>query len=457
MIKDIVNNHRQISSASERFIQYATDRNGIGKMQVSGENLSDMVQNYEYPLHAWPWFISPATKTMLAECVQRIPELVARSVRLEFDGRPQEMAHFFEVPDIIAMLFLDGMTDMRHFVQRTDAVLTERGLKVVEINVGSTIGGWQIQWMDGQYRGHPELADFFDSHQCISKNIPLAFMEFLVSLVREKKLEMQGAINIIFVVEGDLCDTDAPAEVKRLFNQVLAQHNCVGSIHFQKTLEGIRFTHDGVFLGNVRMSAVLCGGPPADGLPQSFYRACFARQVWWSDSPVETVLGDKRTLAIAYKYKNNAAFNDEERSLIERFIPWSVTLQEGSVDYYGKTWDLRELLIQRQNDFVVKLAQGLAGNDVYVGKFTSPDVWCDVVNRGLDRNGWIAQEYCVSLPFYGQSSGLPMSEFDVIWGVFGFGKEYGGCWLRLMERAQHSGVINSAKGAEETIVYEVEE
>lgn len=453
MDKEIIGNHRAISATFERFLNYAgAEEGGLGHMQLLDSDLPGLLRHYDYPLHAWPWFISSETRAMLASCVQRVPALIERAIRLEFEGRPQELARFFVVPEIIATLFLDGMTDTKYLLQRTDAILTKRGLKILEINMGSTIGGWQIQWMDKQYRKQPELAAFFEAVPCVSRDIPYGFMEFLISAVVDKKLEVDGEINVLYIVKTNFCQTDGPVEATKLFNQVLRDRKLRGMIHFQATQDDVDLTAEGVFWNGIRMSVVLCGS--AGEMPAAFFRACFARQVWTTDGPFEHILADKRSLALAYRHKDNAAFNAEERGLIEQFVPWGVPLQEGEVGLYGERVDLRTLLLERKDEFVVKIAQGMSGNDVFIGKFTVAEEWRAVVERGLSENGWLVQEYCTSLPFYGQTNGAAVGEFDVVWGVFGFGQQYGGCWLRLMDRDRHTGVINSAKGAEEAIVYE---
>jgi len=106
--------------------------------------------------------------------------------------------------------------------------------------------------------------------------------------------------------------------------------------------------------------------------------------------------------------------------------------------------------------FVIKQANGAKGEDVHVGRHIGAEEWQAVVDVALESGSYVAQEFCDSLPFLGQGSDAGACEMDFIWGIFAFGRHYGGSWIRMMPRnAGGDGVINSARGAQETIVYEV--
>lgn len=459
MRRDIVSNHLTISDTAGAFLDYAiTQGNCLERAELLDDALPPMFRNYPYPLHSWPWFLAKPMRERLEQCVGRVPQLVLRAIEIEFRNDIERFSDYYGMPMMLAQLCLDSRQDLSQLMQRTDAVLTEDGLKIMEINVGSNIGGWQIQWMDAQYRKHPSLQAFFDQFECRSKNIPLGYMAHIIRNAEAVTQRREGEFHAFMLVDPKFFEMqDGESTIDAMFQAALRECGRTGALHFGRSYDELSFSATGVHLGDVRVSAVVSshqgeGSPP---FPQALYRAFLMRTVAWPDNPFKAIIGDKRSLALLYRHKDNAAFSEEERRMIEYFVPWSTEAVRREVVFKGRTADLEALLLEKRECFVIKVAHGAQGNDVHVGKYKSDEEWSQIVTRALGEHGWLVQEFCGSLPFYGQGGEAGYALHDVIWGVFGFGLDYGGCWLRLMRRGGGDGIINSARGAQETIVYEV--
>jgi len=116
-----------------------------------------------------------------------------------------------------------------------------------------------------------------------------------------------------------------------------------------------------------------------------------------------------------------------------------------------------ELLRTRREDMVLKRGMSSQGQDVFVGRFTTPDKWEHRLCAALAEGGWLAQEYLVSRPYLFQHGEEGCCAHDAVWGTFCFGHTYGGGFLRLAPRSSvtYKGVLNSARGAVEAIFYEI--
>ncbi|WP_394538551.1 hypothetical protein PRJ39_23225 [Lysobacter enzymogenes] len=459
MNPEIIRNHALTSKTAVRFLDHSvTQGRCLDQLELLDETLPAFLRDYPYPLNSWPWFVGSEMQQTLRDCVCRVPELVYRAIRAEFANDRQGLAAFYRIPPMLADIFMESGVDMRQLMLRVDAMLTSRGLKILEINTGPDIGGWQIQWLDRQYRKQAALASFFETVDCHSRNIPKEYMKHLIVQGKSYPAAANGRVNILIVVGKESFELGMSAPLVPLFREALDECGVDGEILIERDLANVRFDRSGVHAHGRRICTVV---PFHRGssfeLPLELYRASLGGTVYWPGNPLVPVIGDKRSLAIAQKHKDSKLFNDEERDLIERFVPWSVPVAQQTVRFDGVDSDLRELLLARREDFVVKAAQGSSGTDVYVGKFQTDPGWREVVGRAFSEGTWLAQEYCASLPFYGQSGPGGYAVHDVIWGLFGFGGGYGGCWLRLMLKDKGNGVINSAMGATETIVYEVSE
>lgn len=457
---DIASNHSSVSETAVEFLDYAV-REGrcLTKLRLLDDDLPALMRAYKYPLQSWPWFVSPELVKIMAACVGRIPDLILRALSLEFGRDYKRFQEFFSTPDVVGALLLSGGMSGMYLAQRTDAVMTAKGLKIIELNAGASFGGWQIQWLDPQYRKQQALSPFFESRRCHSRDIPLGFMEYLVRTAREMGLASNGEANALFVMRNDKADEfasmDGPLEIKRIYDAAIASAGLSGTLAFVTSFERIQFNRDGAYYLGRKLACIM--SPELDQPPPTeLFRASFSRQLLWTDTPLTSVFNDKRSLAILYQHRNDPAFSEAEKAAIEYFIPWAAPLRSGEVAFQGTVQDMEAMLLANREQFVVKVAKGARGDDVFVGKYVPDAEWAAAVRLGLHEGAWVVQEYCRSLPYYGQLGGHGYGVFDAIWGLFGFGNRYGGCWMRVMPRDTGNGVINSDKGAEEAIVYEVE-
>lgn len=456
---EVVKNHSLTSQTAVRFLDYCvTQAQCLERLNLLDDDLPGFLRTYKYPLQSWPWFIVGAMRSKLEESSCRIPALIYKAVRAEFAGDASRFAAFYNMPDILAGIFMQSGMDMSQIMLRIDATLTPRGLKIMEINAGPDIGGWQIQWMDRQYRKHPSLAPFFEAIDCQTINIPLGYMKHLIEQGRRCGTGDDGSINVLLVIERSALTPDLVEIFRPLFEDALNQCGAKGEIIIEPDFSQIRFDHRGMWARERHVVSIASFRNDTQMQhPIELYRCFLGGKVYWPGNPFVNIIGDKRSLAIVNGRKDTALFDDDERRLIEAYVPWSAAIKAGAVQFQGMTYELESLLLERKEEFVIKIARGSAGKDVYVGRFQPPDVWRDVVRRTFLEGDWMAQEYCASLPFYGQSGEEGYALHDVIWGIFSFGLNYSGCWLRLMLKDAGDGVINSATGAMETIVYEVDE
>jgi hypothetical protein len=458
MDPEITKNHAAVSATSMQFLDYAMGKeNCLQRLHLLDNSLPLILRNYEYPLHSWPWFVSPSMKLELEECVCSIPALIYKAIGLEFGNDARRIAEFYGMPELLAEFYLQIEPDVGELMQRTDAVLTDSGIKIVEINAGSTIGGWQIQWMDHLYRGHPQLQPFFNGLECTSRNIPLGYMTHIVRSAKPLLRPGLDELAVLLVVDDEFLAVEGPEAMQHIFEAALQSCGVAGSAYFTTDYSALEYLADGVYFKGRRLHAVVSAETErrTGALPKALYRAHIAGQIFWPDNPFRFAIGDKRSLSVLYGRKGDAAFSRRERELIEKYLPWSVTISPQQVAFEGERQDLRDLLVGQRERFVIKVATGFQGKNVYVGKHQSNEAWLAIVDRAMQEGSWLAQEYCQSLPFYGQAGTSGYGVYDVVWGIFNFGHDYGGCWLRLMARGEGDGVINSAMGAQETIVYEV--
>lgn len=93
------------------------------------------------------------------------------------------------------------------------------------------------------------------------------------------------------------------------------------------------------------------------------------------------LLGNKQLLA--WLWSDLDCLDEADRAIVRRHLPRTELL----------TADLVDRAVAGQHDLVSKPADGSAGVDVVIGRETDPDTWAEALRRGVDRGGYILQEY----------------------------------------------------------------
>ena len=453
----ILDNHTELSPASRDFLNYMVkEQRCLSKLDLLSNDLPVFVREFEYPFQSWPLFISKQIVADFESCASTILNVIDKAIRHEFNGAAKKLAEFYSVPELYAELITGDRLALREVPIRIDALLGPTGLKILEVNVGSQIGGWQIRWVSEQYRKLPELATFFKRINCVSQDLVSEYFDYLISLSTDKYSADSAPINVLIVPNPASKLLQSKQSFQNIYTSVLDNKQLIGSLEIEPCYDDLEFRSEGVFLNGKKLSAIMTSAPGLDGaLGFRLFAAHLAGQIFWVDNPLFDVLGEKRSLALVHKHKNSDIYTDHEMQCIDRFIPWCAPSSPQSILYKGTEFSLEQLLLSQQESFVIKHGAGYEGRDVYIGKYTASDVWNDVLQRALKDGKWLVQEYCESNRYYAQSDNSYTS-FDIIWGLFVFGDKYAGNVLRFMKSDSGTGVVNAATGAESGIAYEVD-
>ncbi|GAA5198367.1 hypothetical protein GCM10023322_71560 [Rugosimonospora acidiphila] len=146
--------------------------------------------------------------------------------------------------------------------------------------------------------------------------------------------------------------------------------------------------------------------------------------------------------------------NGHDREFVAAHLPWTRIVEPVEVDYRGRTWHLPELLRRNREDFVLKPVYGYGGHGVTVGRFTPHGEWRGAVESALS-DAFIVQEYAepdrVSMAFYNRGTGTARRvEVAPVLGFAVFGGRNAGCVVRH-NPALTSGVVNGAQGASQNV------
>ncbi|QSW88378.1 hypothetical protein J0383_19245 [Flavobacterium endoglycinae] len=450
----------QYSIISEKYTEFKDNQNVPARINTNDESVPDLFKEYVYAVTGWPVLIDSHTARELSTLSLTIPKLLHQIPSLYFDNNVKKIRDFYFEGDEMSAEF--AMMCHKKNIEtgcRLDLTYTEDGFKILEANIGSSIGGWQIHSFENLIRKfHSELTENYDQYK--SKNTLKIYMNFLIEQILSKVPSIKDTINI-FIDNGfdesdldpEFADQTSLLFFNDLFKQELAKRALTGEAYSGNVSELV-LIGDNLCFKDVVIHGITVLSMEIK-VNTSVFRAFVTDKVYFPDHLGLKMMGDKRNLAVLLELAYAGKFQPEENQLIIKNIPWTAFIENKNIIFRDKEYNLLELLKNNKDQFVIKVARGYQGKDVFVGKFLSDDEWLEAIHTALATNAFIAQEFSGSIDFLAPNAQSEWTPHKLIWGAFGFGDSYGGVWVRMSEVKTDVGVINSATGAVEAIVFEV--
>lgn len=420
----------------------------------------EIFKHYEYPVSSWPVIINSEIAGKLNELSVRLPQLIRQIPALYFGNNVKQIADFyFDGNEMIAEFALMYHLKNIDVGCRLDLTYSENQFKVLEANMGSSIGGWQVQSFEAIIRKlHTPLNNPTTSHNFKSRNTQRIYIEFLVESVLKYVSEVDWEMNVFLCMKTE--GNDKTGEVStNFFNDLLQRElqkrGMVGKVYSGDIMD-LKYNNERLlFNGDTIHSVLVFELNDAQTIPTDVYRAFIADKIYFPDHIGVPMLGDKRNLSLLRELAMKKVFGQSDNELILNSVPWTSVIREGIIHYKNEEYGLLDLLKDKKDEFVIKAARGLQGKDVFIGKFSTSEEWEDAIQLAIaNKNGFLAQEFSDSMDFLAPDMSNVWEPHKLIWGSFGFGQKYGGVWVRMSAVKTDVGVINSATGAVEALVYE---
>ncbi len=418
-------------------------------------NVPSIFKKFHYPISSWPVLIEKEMAREIRLLSVRIPKLIAQIPKLYFDNDIQKIADFY----------LEGNTTLAEFTMmcqekqllascRLDVTYTDDGFKVLEANICSSIGGWQLQSFEKEIRSrHSILQNDVSEEKFRSRNTQINYIKFIIDEILECVHDIDKEINIFMSLDEEAAVS--PTETINFFQDLI--HDVYeGKEYTIKVYTGdvnsLYLEGKNLCFNSVRMHGLL--DMDIKDIPPIVTRAFLLGTTYFPDNLATSIHRDKRNLALLRLLAANGKFNAADNQLLKKCIPWTVELLSKTVDYKGEKHAVTDL-IKNKDNFVIKPFRGFQGKEVFVGKFLTDAQWEAAIAENLDSGEFILQEFCDSKPYLAPNKNDEWTPHKLIWGIFGFGAMYAGVFMRMSEVATDTGVINAATGAIEAIVYEV--
>ena len=450
--------HCSFSPVARKFLDFVAEHpEGLKRLHFTRPEAELEGQYYSYPLQSWPVYLDKKKLQEISEATLAIPKLIKSIPERIFKWDANKISRFYGVRnELVTGLLMAPPNGIDSAMTRGDFIDGPGGFKCVEVNMGSLVGGWQIHFWEHLYRQH-HLWRRFHQENGLNPMWRDPFRALIAHIIKDSLangLGKDGVLNVVMVVRQEELALTANF-FAGLYADMLAE------MDMGLSGVGLCASYPGNF--KEKRAVLYLDDMPVHALveyttkpgPDFIFRVFKAGNLTLYNGPLQDELSDKRNLVLLSEHEGSDLFTEWERSIIRRFIPWSRRLLEREADFHGETIFLPEYLAAHRERFVIKSGGGYGGDDVHVGPCLSQEEWEVQLKKAFSHGDWLVQEYFASHPYLFQVGDEGYDVHDMVWGLFGLGDEYGGGFLRMMPKNSGDGVINSARGATEGLMWEI--
>jgi hypothetical protein len=456
--------HQALSATNARFLDYVQEHPGW----LDRAQFSQLVQWSDSTvfgtLQPWPLFISSRLNQEFARASVSVFELIKAIPQRIFAFDPEAMSRYYQLPAAHLEHCLYGLSNkhIQEFLGRGDFILSATGLKCIEYNVTSSLGGMQSPFWEPMYLQVPIIAKLIKDLQLkITLNNVIANLIEHLAAVNRQWFPDEEEINIAFVIYDlkTLALMSISGQAKKIDHMYIKTLNektgeSKGNVYFCLFQELI-IKGDCLYYKNKRIHAVLDNFRAE--FPKEFLEILKKENVLIYNGPISRVLSSKLNISLLSEHEDSELFTLEERETIKTYIPWTRKTVPGLTTYKGEQVNLEDMVRSSRDQFVLKPSQGYGGKGIHVGPHTGEDQWQDIVHQAFHEGNWVVQERIEISPLLFQWGENGCAEHESVWGFYVYGPRYGGIWLRVLPCQISEGLVNAHKGAKMPIVIEMEE
>lgn len=422
--------------------------------------------NAKHPSAGWarhPLFFDADEAARIDEDTRILREEILRLPRSWFAGDERRVAEFYDLPlesAKSAIAFLEDSACRATVVGRGDYALTGKGLRCLELNVATFLGGWEAA-----NRATSQLQDPLTRAFAASIRATPSFRDPLQSAIRAVA-SAAGRRGLLddprLVIALSTMDVDVGGALpwlpvlERLFQASVEKAGSSSRVEV-RVVQGAHANGTTMADAEGRRVHVLLEFTEAGASPGCLDLASSGRVLVYDSGggPIGRILGDKRNLALLRMRLSAGVLAEHVARRIESLVPWTCLFSDPDVVFNGRHSTARDLLLGEQGRFVLKKARSLGGKGVFLGESTTPERWRELVTSPEDPSDpWVAQEVQEFVPHV-NDLGEGLRACDAVWGVFDVGDGFAGSIVRLQPKAERRSVINVAQGAVRCLALEL--
>jgi hypothetical protein len=331
---------------------------------------------------------------------------------------------------------------------RADLYVDQSGFRLLELNVGSALGGMDNADMSRGLLEHPVLAEFAEAHGLV-----------YVDTMREQVSNYYTECGFTPDSRPMVACTDWPTSYRTLEPYMR---------HYNARVQKLGLDEHACHIGQlaVRDGRVWLGGRPVDIIDRLFMLEdllespeapalmdpildAAARGEVKIYTPMDSgIFASKGALAMLSDEANRSLFEPDELASLDRILPWTRMVRSGPVTLEdGRRVDLLDYVLTHQHDLALKPTLLHGGTGVLLGwrADTSAQAWEERVRAALD-GPYVIQRRIRPVPELFPADGGDPIPWIVCWGAFTTSNGYGGIVARATTVESNVEVISLDAG-----------
>lgn len=442
--------HGDVSPVWQSFLEFV-EKNPDAELPMDMSGI-----HCRYPVQSWPTFISAAKKREISVATEGVFNLLKSIPERIFQMDNAQIARYFRIsPPQITRHLLSAPNGLASAVGRADFIDSDAGFKCVEFNPYGNLGGLETEFMLPVYRKTAAFSQFVAATG-IEPRFDRCVLKLFEHFVRDTRAQgiADREVNIAAVVDCEENHFESNTkEHGPVYEEALQNvDERIGGRLILCTTAELREEAGCLYHRGTRVHGVWELGIE-EYCPERFFLAFKSKRLSYYNSPFSGYLGDKRNLALLSQAAEGDVYDDAEKELIHRHIPWTRQVADIEATLHGETKPLLAHVRNRRTWLVLKKGFGMKGEQVFIGKSCSHAEWEAALQTALTEGDWVAQEYVEPRSYLYQYGARGYAPYHAIWGTFCFGDEYSGAYLRMSPTVK-TGPINSAQGASTGLVFE---
>ncbi|MGW1786383.1 hypothetical protein ACWCQQ_46040 [Streptomyces sp. NPDC002143] len=397
---------------------------------------------------ARPMFLGGAELAQLTDDLDNLLTALSSLPDRLFDGDFAAFARAVGLNDeqVSAVLLGRGASMTRQ--SRADMICDSSGFKLLELNMGSTIGGAENVDVCRELLVHPALAEFAERHG-------LGFVDSLREQVNNVLAESGFSADdrpVVALTEQPGCFED---EV-RYMTALCERWREFGLLAEPCHLGQLELRDDRVWLGGKPVDIVVrtflirdMESPEVRALAEAVFAAANRGEVAIFTAMDTSAYASKGALAMLSDERNRGLFSAAELASMDRILPWTRMVRPGTVTLEsGERVDLLEYAAAHQRELVLKPTSLSGGRGVVLGwaDDVTPQRWREQLTAALGNPFVLQRRVRAELEQLPDGDG-ELRPFRPVWGVFTGANGFAGASVRAIPETVGDVVVNVSNGA----------
>jgi hypothetical protein len=332
---------------------------------------------------------------------------------------------------------------------RADLQLADDGFRMLEMNLGSTMGGLDNALLNQGMLSQPQIEAFVTGHGLTYVD---TLAETAAAILNECKVPT-GTRPVMAAADWP----DSFVTLEPQLRRSAAMLAPLGIDAYACHVGQLRHENGRIWLDDRAVDVVyrlftledlLSDEGPA--LCEPVIRATERGDVKMFTALDVRVYGSKGALAMLSDEANRHLLTEAERTSIDRILPWTRMLRRGPVTVGEQRVDLEPYVLANREELILKPTLMYSGIGVVPGWLTEPDQWREQIEAALDGPYLVQRRIHPHAEWFPAPDGL--EPWILVWGAYLMSEGRGGFWVRGTSGTV-TKVANMAQGATATCCF----